>query len=125
MEIRSCARRGARGGARKGRGAAGGRDCPAKGLMGRVMVRPSTAPWYEAPCPGSYVPPKMDSHWGTHSNWRLERGSFTHPLFYTQPGNRKVVRERQVGGIAAVEDNGPPCRPSLAMGCGTQPSTAR
>ena len=28
------------------------------GLMGRVMVRPSRAPSYEASCPGSYTPPK-------------------------------------------------------------------
>ena len=34
----------------------------ARGLMGRVMVRPSTAPSYEASCPGSYTPPKMDFH---------------------------------------------------------------
>ena len=25
-------------------------------------------------------PPKMDSHWGMHSNLRPERCSFTHPL---------------------------------------------
>ena len=29
-----------------------------RGLMGRVMVRPSTAPSYEASCPGSYTPPQ-------------------------------------------------------------------
>ena len=52
-----------------------------RGLMGRVMVRPLTAPLYEASCPGSYNPPKMDSHWGMHSNLRPERCSFTHPLF--------------------------------------------
>ena len=34
----------------------------ARGLVGRVMVRPPTAPWYEASYPGSYTPPKMDSH---------------------------------------------------------------
>ena len=51
-----------------------------RGLMGRVMVRPSTAPWYEASCPGSYPPQKMDSHRGMHSNVRPERYSFTHPL---------------------------------------------
>ena len=28
-----------------------------RGLMGRVMVRPLTAPSYEASCPGSYTPP--------------------------------------------------------------------
>ena len=34
-----------------------------RGLMGRVMVRPSTPPSYEASCPGSYTPPpKMDTH---------------------------------------------------------------
>ena len=43
------------------------------------MVKPSTAPWYEASCPGSYTPPKMDSHWGMHSNLRPVRCSFTHP----------------------------------------------
>ena len=51
-----------------------------RGLMGRVMVRPSTAPSYEASCPGSYTPPKMDSHWGMHPNLRPERCRFTHPL---------------------------------------------
>ena len=34
----------------------------ARGLMGRVMVRPSTAPSCEASCPGSYTPPEMASH---------------------------------------------------------------
>ena len=29
-----------------------------RGLMGRVMMRPSTACWYEASCPRSYIPPK-------------------------------------------------------------------
>ena len=51
-----------------------------RGLMGRVMVRPSAAPSYEAACPGSYTPPKMDSHCGMHSNLHPERYSFHHPL---------------------------------------------
>ena len=51
-----------------------------RGSMGRMMVRPSTAPSYEASSPGSYSPAKMDSHWGMHSNLRPERCSFTHPL---------------------------------------------
>ena len=51
----------------------------ARSLMGRVMLRPSTAPSYEACVPGHTPPPKMDSHWGMHSNLRPERCSFTHP----------------------------------------------
>ena len=51
----------------------------ARGLAGRVMVRPPTAPSYEASCPGSYTPPKMDSYRGMHSNLRPVRCSFTHP----------------------------------------------
>ena len=43
------------------------------------MVRPSTAPSYDASCPGPYTPPKMDCHWGMHSNLRPVRCSFTHP----------------------------------------------
>ena len=34
----------------------------ARGLMGRVTVRPSTAPSFEASCSVSYTPAKMDSH---------------------------------------------------------------
>ena len=34
-----------------------------RGLMGRVMVRPSTGPSYKASCPRSYIPPKMNSHY--------------------------------------------------------------
>ena len=50
-------------------------------LMGRVMMRPSTASSYEASCPGSYhPPPKMDSQWGMHSDSRPERCSFAHPV---------------------------------------------
>ena len=33
-----------------------------RGLMGRVTMRPFTAPSYEASCPGSYTLPKTDSH---------------------------------------------------------------
>ena len=52
-----------------------------RGLMGRVMVMPSTAPSYEASYPGSYTPPKMDSHCGMHSNLRPERCKL-HPPFF-------------------------------------------
>ena len=51
----------------------------ARGLMGLVMVRTSTVPSYEASCPRSYSFPKMDYHWGMHSNLRPVRCSFTHP----------------------------------------------
>ena len=51
-----------------------------RGLMKRVIVRPSTAPLYEASCPGSYTPHKMDSHWGMHSNLRPDRCRLYHPL---------------------------------------------
>ena len=51
-----------------------------RGLMGRMMVRPSTAPSYEASSPGSYTPSKMDSRWGMHSNLRPERCGYTQPL---------------------------------------------
>ena len=33
-----------------------------RGLMGRVMVRPSTDPRTRPPAPGHTPPPKMDSH---------------------------------------------------------------
>ena len=48
--------------------------------MGQVTLRPSTVPSYEASCPGSHIPPQMDSQWGLHSNLRPEQCSFTHPL---------------------------------------------
>ena len=51
-----------------------------RGLMARVMVRRSMAHSYEASCPGSYIPPKMDAHGGMHSNLRTEHCTFTHPF---------------------------------------------
>ena len=66
----------------------------ARGLMGRVMVRPFTAPSYEASCPGSYTPPKMDSHWEMHSNLRPERCTFTHPRSFQWRNNNSQWERR-------------------------------
>ena len=44
------------------------------GLMGRVMVRPSTAPWYEVSYPGSYTPPKWIPNGGCTLYLRLTGG---------------------------------------------------
>ena len=56
--MRTRTGRGALGGARRGYGAACGPGCPAKDLMGHVMVRPSTARSYQPSCPGSPPPPQ-------------------------------------------------------------------
>ena len=79
--MRSCTGRGALGGARRGRGAAGGRGCPAKGLDGAGGGEAFNGPLVRGLAPRVIYPPKkMNSHWGMDSNLRPERCSFTHPL---------------------------------------------
>ena len=79
--MRSCAGRGALGGARRGRGAACGRGCPAKGLDGAGDGEALNGPLVQGLLPSVIPhPPKMDSHWGMHSNLLPERCSFTRPF---------------------------------------------
>ena len=96
--------------ARGGRGASGGQGCPAKGLDGAGH---GEAPSYEASCPGSYTPPKMDSQWGMHSDLRPERCSFTHPLSsqwrkHSSPRGPRIKAPRgPVKSLACVKSPAP------------------
>ena len=83
-----------------------------RSLLGQVMVRPSTAPSYEAPCPGSYST-KMDSHWGMHSNLRPERYGFTHPL---SPSGETTAP------TASSASSAPPPGPEKTLACVKSPA---